>query len=354
MDLAFATARRDGRRPRHRQRPRRRPLRRGRARRRRGGRLAHAARRRGRRAAGRAPGPHGAPRAAVRRVDRVVVAARPDRRGRGAAVRRDADRLQVDRPRRRACATATRRRSATASTPRASATRTASPPRCSSPSWPRSSRSRAGRSRPARRPRRRARAARHRPALRPGRGPDASSRTRCAALREQPPTELAGLRGRHGRGPAEGTAGCRRRTACATPGRRLRPASSSARAAPSPSSSATWRSWCRSRTRASSRPRASGPRRCSPGSSGIWPRPRASDRSGGCPHDPYDRRHARPRPSARMNLVGVGAARYRSLGPCGRGWPGSAYRVPGAALCPPPRPFGPPSPPPAGHRPRRR
>ena len=49
----------------------------------------------------------------------------------------DADRLQVDRPGRRACATATRRRSATASTPKASGTRTASRPRCSSPSWPR-------------------------------------------------------------------------------------------------------------------------------------------------------------------------------------------------------------------------
>ena len=37
----------------------------------------------------------------LRRLDRLVVAARPDRRGGGARLRRDADRLQVDRPRRR-------------------------------------------------------------------------------------------------------------------------------------------------------------------------------------------------------------------------------------------------------------
>ena len=73
----------------------------------------------------------------VRRVHRVLVAARPDRRGARPGLRGDAHRLQVDLPGRRACATATRRRSATASTRPACGTRTASPRRCSWPSWPR-------------------------------------------------------------------------------------------------------------------------------------------------------------------------------------------------------------------------
>ena len=86
------------RRPRHRQRPRRRPLRRGRPGR--ATRLADAARRRGRRAARRPPAAHAArDRHATPTLDRLVLAARPDRRGARPAVRRDPDRLQVDRPR---------------------------------------------------------------------------------------------------------------------------------------------------------------------------------------------------------------------------------------------------------------
>ena len=97
-------ARRDGprdgagrgpsRRPGRRQRPGRRPVR---GRRTEPARLADAARRRGRRAAG--PPPALAGQAGHLRVlDRVVVAARQDGGGARAAVRRDADRLQVDQP----------------------------------------------------------------------------------------------------------------------------------------------------------------------------------------------------------------------------------------------------------------
>ena len=100
--------------------------------------LADAARRRGGRAARHPSGtPVPRPVRHVRRVHRVLVAARPDRRGARPGLRRDAHRLQVDLPGRRACATATRRRWATASTRPACATRTASPRRCSWPSWPR-------------------------------------------------------------------------------------------------------------------------------------------------------------------------------------------------------------------------
>ncbi len=53
----------------------------------------------------------------LRVLDRVVVAARQDGGGARPAVRRDAHRLQVDQPRARASRSATRRRSATASTP---------------------------------------------------------------------------------------------------------------------------------------------------------------------------------------------------------------------------------------------
>ena len=97
-------------------------------------RLADADRRRDRRAARRSP-------AAQRRRHRpaggddgrLVVDARRDRRGARRALRRDADRVQVDRPRRGpAWCSATRRHWATASTPTPSATRTASP-RPSSP-----------------------------------------------------------------------------------------------------------------------------------------------------------------------------------------------------------------------------
>ena len=53
----------------------------------------------------------------LRVLDRLVVAARQDGGGARPAVRRDAHRLQVDQPRARASRSATRRRSATASTP---------------------------------------------------------------------------------------------------------------------------------------------------------------------------------------------------------------------------------------------
>ncbi len=100
--------------------------------------LADAARRRGRRAARHPSGtPVPRPVRHLRRVHRVLVAARPDRRGARSGLRGDAHRLQVDLPGRRACATATRRRWATASTRPACGTRTASPRRCSWPSWPR-------------------------------------------------------------------------------------------------------------------------------------------------------------------------------------------------------------------------
>ena len=66
----------------------------------------------------------------LRDLDRVVVAARQAGRGRRPEVRRDAHRLQVDRPAARTWRSATRRRSATASTPSTWPTRTASP-RCS-------------------------------------------------------------------------------------------------------------------------------------------------------------------------------------------------------------------------------
>ena len=52
----------------------------------------------------------------LRRLDRLLVPAGPDRRGAGQPYERDADRLQVDRPRPRAWRSATRRRWATAST----------------------------------------------------------------------------------------------------------------------------------------------------------------------------------------------------------------------------------------------
>ena len=114
MDLAMALAARARRRPRRRQRPRRRPVR---GRRPGPARLADAARRRGRRAARRttccARGTHGH----LRHLDRLLQPARQDGRRRRPAVRRDAHRLQVDRPGRRAWRSATRRRSATASTP---------------------------------------------------------------------------------------------------------------------------------------------------------------------------------------------------------------------------------------------
>ncbi len=125
---SLALADRDRRRPRHRQRPRRRPVR--------GGdpgpgrRLADAARRRGGRAARRPPdAPRRAPgRYATTIVSSSLLRAMCARAGR--AVRRDADRLQVDRAgRRRTWPSATRRRSATASRPATCATRTASPPR---------------------------------------------------------------------------------------------------------------------------------------------------------------------------------------------------------------------------------
>ncbi|CAM5244811.1 hypothetical protein SFUMM280S_10132 [Streptomyces fumanus] len=91
-------------RPGDRQRPRRRPPRGGRPGRRR---LADAARRRGRRAARRAPGPARGARH-VRPVDRLLLAARPDRRaGRPGAPRPSPG--SSGSPARRACATATRR-----------------------------------------------------------------------------------------------------------------------------------------------------------------------------------------------------------------------------------------------------
>ena len=97
MDLALALAARARRRPRAGQRPGRRPLRRGRARPRRR-RLADAARRRGRRAARRTTCSTAAsPAARLRRLDRLLVAARRDRRGAGHPLRGDAHRLQVDR-----------------------------------------------------------------------------------------------------------------------------------------------------------------------------------------------------------------------------------------------------------------
>ncbi len=94
MDLAMALA--DVRRRRHRgrQRPRRRPVR---GRRPRPARLADAARRRGRRAA--RPRPARARQAGhLRDQHRVLQPAREDGEGRRPAVRRDAHRLQVDRP----------------------------------------------------------------------------------------------------------------------------------------------------------------------------------------------------------------------------------------------------------------
>ena len=93
-------------------------------------RLADAARRRGRRAARPTTCCGRGATGVYATLDRVLVAARQDGRGRRAAVRRDAHRLQVDRPRRRASRSATRRRSATASTPTHVRTRTASPRCC--------------------------------------------------------------------------------------------------------------------------------------------------------------------------------------------------------------------------------
>ena len=66
-------------------------------------------------------------------------------RRRRAPLRGDADRLQVDRPGRRAASSATRRRSATASTRSTCATRTASRAALLSPSWPRAQGARAAR-----------------------------------------------------------------------------------------------------------------------------------------------------------------------------------------------------------------
>ena len=121
------------RRPRGRQRPRRRPLRRRRPR---PARLADAARRRGRRAARRTTCSRRGKQGTYADLDRLLVAARQDGGRRRPAVRRDADRLQVDRPGRRGWRSATRRRSATASTPSTCRTRTASRRCCCSASWP--------------------------------------------------------------------------------------------------------------------------------------------------------------------------------------------------------------------------
>ena len=254
MDLAMALAAEQRRRPRGRQRPRRRPLRRRRPG---AARLADAARRRGRRAARRTTcsrrgkqGVYASSIVSSSLLGKMAAAA-------GQPLRRDAHRLQVDRPGRRASRSATRRRWATASTPSTCATRTASPRCCwsaSSPprprptgrtlpdllddialehglhatdqlsvrvtTWPRSPRRWSGCATTppdlARRPRRRAR-----------------STTSRWARDGLPPTD----------GPA-------------LPARRRRPGDRAARAAPSRSSSATsrWSSPSRSTTAASTPP----------------------------------------------------------------------------------------------------
>ena len=109
LDLSLADRGAGRRRPRARQRPRRRPAGGRRPRRRRPVRLADAPGRRARRAAGRRtcwPTAPARPRSGRRPVlacsRRVVAAARPHGRGRRRRLRRDAHRLQVDRPRARA------------------------------------------------------------------------------------------------------------------------------------------------------------------------------------------------------------------------------------------------------------
>ena len=114
-----------GRRPRHRQRPRRRPVRRRRARTAAAGGCCAATR-----SGPCSADPPGPPRRATATFAASIVSSSllgRDRRGAGLPLRGDADRLQVDRPGRGPRASATRRRSATASTPARSATRTASP-----------------------------------------------------------------------------------------------------------------------------------------------------------------------------------------------------------------------------------
>ena len=96
-------------------------------------------------------------------------------------------------------------------------------------------------------------------------------------LREQPPAALARSAGHLGRGPdrGHGRAAAHRRPALHLA--RTAPASSSGPAAPSPSSSATWRSWSRSpRTRPPGRPRQ-GERSCWRRSSRTCRRRRASE-----------------------------------------------------------------------------
>ena len=198
-------------------------------------------------------------------------------RAHGLGVRRDADRLQVDLPGRRGCGSATRRRSATASTPTACGTRTASRRRCSSPSWPRDAEGRGPHAaRPARRPRARARPARHRPARRSASTTSPLIEDAMApAPRRSPRRRSAGARSSAPRTSREGadelppTDGLRYRLADGAPGRRAPVA------APSRSSSATSRSWCRSPATTWS-PHGVRRLRTSPRSSGTSPPPSTS------------------------------------------------------------------------------
>ena len=180
-----------------------------------GARLADAARRRGRRAAGQPPdGPR--PHRHLCGVDRLLQPAREDGGGRRAAVRRDAHRVQVDRPGRgadlrlRGGARLLRRPRARAGQGR----------RLGAAAALRAGRRDQGRrphpGRRARRPRRPARPARHRPGLGaggrpvPDRAGDGAAPRHAADLARRP-------RGRVGRRPLRRAARrCRRRTGCAT------------------------------------------------------------------------------------------------------------------------------------------
>ena len=152
----------------------------------------------------------------LRRVDRVVVAARPDRRDGGPRLRGDADRLQVDRPRRRPAVRVRggarllrrpRRRTRQGRHHGRPARRRAGlGAQGAGPHAPRS----------ARRPRGRARAARHRPAVGPGGGP-VGHRGRDAAAARHPADRTRGPR----RSPRPRTCprarrSCRPPTGCAT------------------------------------------------------------------------------------------------------------------------------------------
>ena len=235
------------RRPGRRQRPGRRPLRGRRTDRQR---LADAARRRGGRAA-RAPPDVARPLRHLGDVDRLLEPARADGGRRGPAVRRDADRLQVDRPgpgpglRLRGGARLLLR-----PRPREGQGRRLGP----AAALRAGGADQGGRPHPGRRPRRprdAARPARHRPGLRARRRPVADRRRDGAAARG-PAQRARWSGGRAGRRPRRSAARtCRPPTGCGSTSPTV-PGSSYARAAPSRSSSATWRWSSRSTPRRAS------------------------------------------------------------------------------------------------------